>query len=196
MLSLGQSRASNRIVEVNAVVRKSSIVRQRTANVALTHPWNDSHQLPTLQCYSTFYRQAYCYGLRFSFFANSWLTIHRSADLLKDEFLNVPARHITNVLKQHKTLFKAYLVLEGQVRNYQRITAAFARPPRPRNKRGTELILIERGSQLPKELRAAKKKLENQEGKCGFLQGFPIISTELHTDETSETTQSRRARAS
>ncbi|XPS98048.1 RBR-type E3 ubiquitin transferase [Ascochyta lentis] len=85
-----------------------------------------------------------------------------AVELLKDEFLSVPVRHITNTFKQSKTLFKAYTILEGQVRNYQQVARAFVKPPRPRNKRGTELVLIERGSRLPKELRAAKRKIEKE----------------------------------
>ncbi|KAH7095873.1 hypothetical protein FB567DRAFT_431044 [Paraphoma chrysanthemicola] len=84
-----------------------------------------------------------------------------AADLLKDEFLFVPVRHITNILKEHKTLFKSYLVLEEQVRNYGRIanTNLFSRIGKARIKRGIEFILIERGSQIPKELHAAKSKV-------------------------------------
>ncbi|XPS75155.1 RBR-type E3 ubiquitin transferase [Ascochyta lentis] len=85
-----------------------------------------------------------------------------AVELLKDEFLSVPVRHITNTFKQSKTLFKAYTILEGQVRNYQQVARAFVKPPRPRNKRGTELVLIERGNRLPKELRAAKRKIEKE----------------------------------
>lgn len=98
-----------------------------------------------------------------------WLTrIFCSLELLKDEFLNIPTRHISNTLKQQKTLFKAFLILEEQVRSYHRLTRVSAKAPRPRNKRGTELILIERGSRLPKELRAAKKKREDEAGELTF----------------------------
>ena len=90
-------------------------------------------------------------------------------DLLKDEFRNVPVGHITNVFKDQKTLFRTYIVLERQVRSYNHIARAYAKPAKPRNKRGIELVLIERGSQLPKELRAAKKKIENEAGKCEYL---------------------------
>ncbi|KAH6614968.1 hypothetical protein C7974DRAFT_319627 [Boeremia exigua] len=83
-------------------------------------------------------------------------------NLLKDEFLNVPARHIENTFKQKKTLFKSYIVLEDQVRKYQQTTRTFIKSPRPRNKRGIELLLIESGSRLPKELRAAKEKTEHE----------------------------------
>ncbi|KAF3032894.1 hypothetical protein E8E11_003174 [Didymella keratinophila] len=82
--------------------------------------------------------------------------------LLKDEFLNIPARHIDNTFRQHKTLFRSYLVLEEQLRTYNQTTRTFAKPPRPRNKRGIEFVLIEQGSRLPKELRAAKKKIETK----------------------------------
>lgn len=81
-------------------------------------------------------------------------------ELLKDEFLSVPVRHITTVLREQKTLFKSYGVLEEQTARHQQISTPFSKIGRSRNKRGTELILIEQGSQLPKELRAAKRKQE------------------------------------
>jgi TRIAD3 protein (E3 ubiquitin-protein ligase RNF216) len=94
------------------------------------------------------------------------LTYTISANLLKDEFLNVPVRHITNILNQHKTLFKAYIVLNDQVRNYGHITNnLFSRIGKARPKRGVELLLIEEGSQIPKELHAVKKKLESDMAK-------------------------------
>jgi TRIAD3 protein (E3 ubiquitin-protein ligase RNF216) len=67
------------------------------------------------------------------------------------------------VLKEHKTLFKAYILLEEQVRHYDRITNnLFAKLGKPRASRATALKLIERGSQVPKELHAAKKKVEGE----------------------------------
>ncbi|KAF1835479.1 hypothetical protein BDW02DRAFT_495738 [Decorospora gaudefroyi] len=90
---------------------------------------------------------------------------HNAAELLKDEFLNVPVRHITNVLKDQKTLYKAYGVLEKQLRDYERIAKKFTKIRSSRNKRGIELQLIERGSQLPKELHAAKNKRELEAAK-------------------------------
>jgi TRIAD3 protein (E3 ubiquitin-protein ligase RNF216) len=89
------------------------------------------------------------------------LTKRSSTDLLKDEFLLVPVRHIHNVLKEHVTLYKAYLVLEEQVRNYGRIANnRFSRIGKARISHGAQLILIERGSKVPKELDAAKRKVE------------------------------------
>lgn len=87
-----------------------------------------------------------------------------SADLLKDEFPRIPEKHIISTLRQQKTLFKTYILLEKQLRNY-RSFSRFVKTPRPRNKRGVELVMIERGSQLPKELRAAKQKVEQEGGK-------------------------------
>lgn len=86
-------------------------------------------------------------------------------DLLKDEFRNVPVRHIKSVFKDQKTIFKTYIVLERQIRNYNHVARAYAKPAKPRNKHGIELVLIERGNQLPKELSAAKKKIGNEAGK-------------------------------
>jgi TRIAD3 protein (E3 ubiquitin-protein ligase RNF216) len=74
-------------------------------------------------------------------------------------------RHIKAVLRAHKTLYKAFGVLEEQVRNYGRITKTYSKIGNARNKRGIELQLIEQGSQLPKELHAAKKKVEKEAGK-------------------------------
>ena len=92
-----------------------------------------------------------------------------SVELLKDEFPNVPVRHITIVLQEKKTLYKAYGVIEKQVRDYGLIAGPFSKTTKTRNKRGTEFMLIEKGSQLPKELHAAKKKIEFEAGEC-FLQ--------------------------
>ncbi|KAH4039632.1 hypothetical protein HBI56_133970 [Parastagonospora nodorum] len=89
-----------------------------------------------------------------------------ATELLKDEFLSVPVRHVVNVVKEHKTLFKSYIVLEEQTRNYETISRnRFSRIGKARNKRGTENLLIEQGSQLPKELHAVKKKIEVEMGK-------------------------------
>ncbi|KAH8730998.1 hypothetical protein GQ44DRAFT_370135 [Phaeosphaeriaceae sp. PMI808] len=86
--------------------------------------------------------------------------------LLKDEFVTVPVRHITAVLKEQKTLFKAYILLETQVRNHKHIAKAFYRGlQHARIKRGIELILVEKGSKLPKELHAARKKAEGERAK-------------------------------
>lgn len=65
-------------------------------------------------------------------------------------------------MKAQKTLFKAYILLEEQVRNHGRIARHFKNLGKSRTKRGSETILIERGSQLPKELQAAKKKVEGE----------------------------------
>jgi TRIAD3 protein (E3 ubiquitin-protein ligase RNF216) len=94
------------------------------------------------------------------------LTNRSSTDLLKDEFLLVPVRHIHNVLKEHVTLYNAYLVLEEQVRNYGRIANnRFSRIGKARISHGAQLILIERGSKVPKELDAAKRKVERDMAK-------------------------------
>ncbi|KAH9870410.1 hypothetical protein IAQ61_005885 [Plenodomus lingam] len=81
-------------------------------------------------------------------------------NLLKDEFLNVPIRHLSYMLKKEKTLFKAFGVLEEQLQTYKQIATPFAKIAKPRVKHGTELILIERGSKIPKELHAAKRRKE------------------------------------
>jgi TRIAD3 protein (E3 ubiquitin-protein ligase RNF216) len=61
---------------------------------------------------------------------------------------------------EHKTLFKAYGVLEDQLRIYDRVSSPFSKLKRSRNKRGIEWRLIASASPLPKELKAAKKKSE------------------------------------
>jgi TRIAD3 protein (E3 ubiquitin-protein ligase RNF216) len=70
------------------------------------------------------------------------------------------------VVREHNTLFRSYLILEEQTRNYQTITKkGFSKIGRARNLRGVENILIERGSQVPKELHAVKKKIESEMAK-------------------------------
>ncbi|EMD61715.1 hypothetical protein COCSADRAFT_39416 [Bipolaris sorokiniana ND90Pr] len=95
---------------------------------------------------------------------------HDAVELLKDEFPNVPVRHITIVLQEKKTLYKAYGVIEKQVRDYGLIAGPFSKTTKTRNKRGTEFMLIEKGSQLPKELHAAKKKIEFEAAKRRKIQ--------------------------
>lgn len=80
-------------------------------------------------------------------------------DLLKDEFLQVPVRHIERVLKEQKTLFKAYNVIEQQL-NDESHPRVFTKIGKARITRGVEIRFIESGSQIPKELQAAKKKCE------------------------------------
>ncbi|KAJ4354493.1 uncharacterized protein N0V89_006230 [Didymosphaeria variabile] len=82
-----------------------------------------------------------------------------AVDLLKDEFVHVPVRHIQHVIKEHKTFYRAYGVIEEQLRDYSRNTP-FTKVIKARVRRGTEVKLIGRGSQMPKELQAAKKKCE------------------------------------
>lgn len=121
-------------------------------------------------------------------FCSSLLTcLARSLNLLKDEFRSVPVKHITNVFKDQKTLFKTYIVLERQIRGYNHIVQAYAKPAKPRNKHGVELVLIERGSQLPKELRAAKKKIEKEAGKCEDLLQICDSNTFPYINQASQT---------
>lgn len=92
------------------------------------------------------------------------LTIVYSTELLKDEFPSVPVKYITSIVQQQKTIYKAYGVLEKQVRDYGLIAPSFHKIVKSRSKRGIELQLIAKGSQLPKELHAAKKKVEIEAG--------------------------------
>lgn len=85
-----------------------------------------------------------------------------ATDLLKDEFLRVPARYVDNMLSEHKTFYKTYLVLEKEVREYNVQKPPFAKLKHPRSKKGIEYMLIERGSFAPKELQAAKAKCEKE----------------------------------
>lgn len=78
--------------------------------------------------------------------------------------MNVPVRHLEAVLGQHKTIFKSYLIIENQLRSYPSL-APFTKINRPRVRRGTESLLIERGSRIPKELHAAKAKCEKEAAK-------------------------------
>ncbi|KAJ4301860.1 hypothetical protein N0V90_003956 [Kalmusia sp. IMI 367209] len=84
--------------------------------------------------------------------------------LLKDEFVDVPVRHIEAVLREHNTFFKSYIIIESQLRNYTNLTP-FKKVIRPRIKRGIELGLVQIGSRIPKELHAAKAKCEEEAAK-------------------------------
>lgn len=81
-------------------------------------------------------------------------------ELLKDEFVCVPVRHIHVVVKQQRTFFKAYGILEQQLREYHPKQGPFKKVHNARANRNIEASLIQRGSQVPKELQAAKKKSE------------------------------------
>ena len=80
----------------------------------------------------------------------------------------MPVRHLENVLREHKTLFKAYGIVEEQLRNYRSVANTFTKIRKARPKRGTLFVMVERGGSLAKELRAAKKKSENDDGKCAW----------------------------
>ena len=69
-----------------------------------------------------------------------------------------------DVLSQQKTLFKSFGVIEQQWRNYQHIQVPFSSIAKARINRGTEFTLIGAGSQLPKELHAARMKSEKDAG--------------------------------
>jgi TRIAD3 protein (E3 ubiquitin-protein ligase RNF216) len=85
---------------------------------------------------------------------------------LKDVFLDVPVKHLAKVLLEYQTLFKAYGIIDKQLRDYRTIRGAtFSKIGKARTSRGTEVALIGRGSALPKELHAAKKKSERESGK-------------------------------
>lgn len=110
-------------------------------------------------------------------------------ELLKDEFLNLPIRHITNTFKEQKTLYKTFGVLEEQLRNYKRIKSGFSTIGKPRNKRGIEIQLIERGSQLPKELHAAKKRNEVEAGKSSTYKPLPRMVLSILSDRVANKLQ-------
>ena len=102
-----------------------------------------------------------------STFVDLLLTLYSRLELLKDVFLDVPVRHIETVLAKHKTLFQAYGIIAEQLSNYQVARGrAFDKIVKARRHRGIEAALIGRGSAIPKELHAAKKKCERESGKC------------------------------
>lgn len=82
-----------------------------------------------------------------------------SLSLLKDEFVQVPARHIERVLKEQKTFYKAYCDI-WEALNNKSGPRGFTKINRPRLRRDVEPVLAEQGSQVPKELQAAKRKCE------------------------------------
>ena len=85
-----------------------------------------------------------------------------SLNLLKDEFLDVPVRHIENVLNEKRTLFESYQTIDTQLRNYSRMSSPFSKVSRPRHRRGHEDTLASAGNDIPKELHAAKQKTERE----------------------------------
>ncbi|KAG9186473.1 E3 ubiquitin-protein ligase RNF216 [Alternaria panax] len=95
-------------------------------------------------------------------------------ELLKDEFLTVPVRHITRVLKEEKTLYKAYGVIERQVRDYTHVAKTFSLINKSRNKRGIQLQLIEQGTKRQKvkdaemveEANLKQAVKDNEMGEC------------------------------
>lgn len=85
------------------------------------------------------------------------LTSVYSLDLLKDEFPEVPVRHITNVLNEKKYLVDAYSTLESQIHNYNKVSVSFRKVGKARLKRGHEAIMVAAGKTLLlRELRTAR----------------------------------------
>jgi TRIAD3 protein (E3 ubiquitin-protein ligase RNF216) len=64
------------------------------------------------------------------------------------------------------------------VRDYGQVAKTFSRINKSRNKRGIQLQLIEQGSQIPKELHAAKKKSEAEAGKWPLVMSIHTIKTD------------------
>lgn len=80
-----------------------------------------------------------------------------------DEFREMPNKHIENTYRQHKNLMDTYLTLDTQLRNYNRIAPSFSKIKKKRVKFGNvEDDLVASGSDIPKELQAAKKKAQEE----------------------------------
>ncbi|KAF2472065.1 uncharacterized protein BDR25DRAFT_221227 [Lindgomyces ingoldianus] len=88
-------------------------------------------------------------------------------NLLKDEFPHIPARHIDNTFRTHKTLYKTFGTLERQLQNYTRITSGFTKVINPRKRREFESTLSKRtngegpefdAKDLLRELQAARRQ--------------------------------------
>ena len=84
-------------------------------------------------------------------------------NLLKDEFLDIPARHIENTLRDKNSLFDTFIALENQLRSYSRTSSPFTKITKPRLKRGFEDILAD--NMTCAELQAAKRKSQHEAGK-------------------------------
>jgi TRIAD3 protein (E3 ubiquitin-protein ligase RNF216) len=61
------------------------------------------------------------------------------------------------------------------VRDYAHVAKTFSLINKSRNKRGIQLQLIEQGSQIPKELHAAKKKSEVEAGKWHLAIAYSLV---------------------
>ncbi|ORY15631.1 hypothetical protein BCR34DRAFT_477776 [Clohesyomyces aquaticus] len=90
-----------------------------------------------------------------------------ASNLLKDEFPEIPARHIENTLKKEKTLCKAFGTLNRQLNTYNRTSSEFCKVINPRKNREHERTIgHSRNSEaqgfnareLLRELQAARKK--------------------------------------
>jgi TRIAD3 protein (E3 ubiquitin-protein ligase RNF216) len=79
--------------------------------------------------------------------------------ILKDEYLQIPQRHIEKAFYEQKTLFDAHATLRDQFDNFM-----FSKVRRPREKRGCEEQWANDGTQLHKELRAARQNTEHEAG--------------------------------
>jgi TRIAD3 protein (E3 ubiquitin-protein ligase RNF216) len=85
---------------------------------------------------------------------------------LKDNFLDVKVRYIEDILQEQKTLFKAFGIVDKQLYDNHRAgndTTSF-KIRTARVERNVEAALIARGSKIPKELHAAKKKRDKDSG--------------------------------
>ncbi|KAF2189577.1 hypothetical protein K469DRAFT_562812 [Zopfia rhizophila CBS 207.26] len=86
--------------------------------------------------------------------------------LLKDEFREVPVKHIENTLRNDNTLFKAFNTLDRQLKNYNSRSTPF---PKVRARRNNPNAMSSARSQpsneLLRELAAARKKRANDDAK-------------------------------
>ncbi|KAH7114341.1 hypothetical protein B0J11DRAFT_511076 [Dendryphion nanum] len=81
-------------------------------------------------------------------------------NLLKDEFLDLPVRHIENTLNQKGSLYDTHVMLKTQIQDYDRISSSFRKIARARNTRGTERLLTTVRHPIISELKAARKIAE------------------------------------
>ncbi|KAF2266790.1 hypothetical protein CC78DRAFT_107591 [Lojkania enalia] len=90
---------------------------------------------------------------------------NHALDLLKDEFLSIPVRHLEVTLKKEKSIFKAVPMLHDQLRNYSRASSSFTKINKPRQNRFTESRLALSGHATIKELHTARNKVETENNK-------------------------------
>ena len=114
----------------------------------------------------------------------STLTYQPSRHILLCEFVKVPLKFIDLQLKESGNLYPAYRTIEGIERTYDEIAIPpYQRLAKPRKSRSNMPEIESLGYGLPelqKELLAARKRREKEEGKVHATQGYLCHSYSKH----------------